>query len=209
MKKIKYLYSLVYLLVLFAITSCAPSIYIKSRADNRVDVEVSIKAGKALKNLLDTYGIPFNDSETLSKIKEGMKDNTFYNVKANATGDDSFKVLGTVLPVSTQKVLLRKERQLILNLSPQEMQNFAKSLPEEFQEYLAMLAAPVFTGEPMSKEEYISLISVFYGQDLAEDLKKANLNITLESPEGKKKTFKLPLVEFFTLTEEKTFTIEY
>lgn len=209
MKKLKYLYSLIYLLILFAVTSCAPSITIKSRADNRVDMEFDIKAGQVLKNLLDMYGIPFNDEETLTRMKNGMKDNTFYNVKATATGEDSFLVTGTVLPVSTQDVVQRKDSQLTLKLSPETILSFVQSLPEEFQMYLSMLAAPVFTGEPMTQEEYLGLIAALYGQPLADEIEQADIKITLESPSGKKQTFNLPLVEFFTLTEEKTFSIRY
>ena len=209
MKKIKYLYSLIYLLILFAVTSCAPSITIKSRADNRVDMEFDIKAGQVLKSLLDMYGIPFNDEETLTRMKNGMKDNTFYNVKAKATGDDSFLLTGTVLPVATQDVVLRKDNQLTLNVSPETMIAFAQSLPEEFLVYMSMLAAPVFTGEPMTQEEYLGLIAALYGQPLADEIEQADIKITLESPSGKKQTFNLPLVEFFTLTEEKTFSIKY
>lgn len=209
MKKLKYLYSLIYLLILFAVTSCAPSITIKSRADNRVDMEFDIKAGQVLKNLLDMYGIPFNDEETLTRMKNGMKDNTFYNVKAKATGDDSFLLTGTVLPVATQDVVLRKDNQLTLNVSPETMIAFAQSLPEEFLVYMSMLAAPVFTGEPMTQEEYLGLIAALYGQPLADEIEQADIKITLESPSGKKQTFNLPLVEFFTLTEEKTFSIRY
>ena len=209
MKKLKYLYSLIYLLILFAVTSCAPSITIKSRADNRVDMEFDIKAGQVLKSLLDMYGIPFNDEETLTRMKNGMKDNTFYNVKAKATGDDSFLLTGTVLPVATQDVVLRKDNQLTLNVSPETMVAFAQSLPEEFLVYMSMLAAPVFTGEPMTQEEYLGLIAALYGQPLADEIEQADIKITLESPNGKKQTFNLPLVEFFTLTEEKTFSIRY
>lgn len=209
MKKLKYLYSLIYLLILFAVTSCAPSITIKSRADNRVDMEFDIKAGQLLKSLLDMYGIPFNDEEALTRMKNGMKDNTFYNVKAKATGDDAFLLTGTVLPVATQDVVLRKDNQLILNVSPETMIAFAQSLPEEFLVYMSMLAAPVFTGEPMTQEEYLGLIAALYGQPLADEIEQADIKITLESPSGKKQTFNLPLVEFFTLTEEKTFSIRY
>ncbi len=209
MKKLKYLYSLIYLLILFAVTSCAPSITIKSRADNRVDMEFDIKAGQVLKELLDMYGIPFNDKETLERIKNGMKDNTFYNVKATATGEDSFLVTGTVLPVSTQDVVQRKDSQLTLKLSPETILSFVQSLPEEFQMYLSMLAAPVFTGERATQEEYLELIQALYGQPLADELEKSSLKIVLESPAGKKETFSLPLVDFFTMTEEKTFSIRY
>ena len=172
MKKIKYLYSLVYLLILFAVTSCTPSITIKSRTDNRVDMEFNIKAGETLKSMLDMYGIPFNDSDTLARMKNGMKDNTFYNVKAKATGDDSFMLAGTVLPVATQNVVLRKDRQLIVNLSPKDMKAFASSLPDEFMAYMDMLAAPVFTGEQLSQEEYLGVISAIYGQTFATELEK-------------------------------------
>ena len=108
-------------------------------------MEFNIKAGETLKSMLDMYGIPFNDSDTLVRMKNGMKDNTFYNVKAKATGDDSFMLAGTVLPVATQNVVLRKDRQLIVNLSPKDMKAFASSLPDEFMTYMDMLAAPVFT----------------------------------------------------------------
>ena len=208
MKKIKYFYSLIYLIVLFAVTGCSTSIAVKARSDSRIDVGLDMAAGPVMQQLLGLYGVAV-DAGTLSQMKKGLEESFFYNVKTDSPSPTSFAVSGTVLPVSTQSIISRKEHSLTLNLSPSEIQAFVHALPEDVRSYLDLFAAPVFTGDALTREEYTSLISIIYGQRLAKELDDADIKITLESPTGKKTEFKLPVMEFLTLTEDKSFSIKF
>jgi hypothetical protein len=49
-------------------------------------------------------------------------------------------------------------------------------------DYLSGIFAPVVTGDVLSKEEYLSLVSSFYGKDIAAEIAAARIRLSLELP---------------------------
>jgi len=74
-----------------------------------------------------------------------------------------------------------------------------------------LFMAPVFTGEPMSEKDYTELVASLYGQDLADELASAHLNIALYAPENakKEKPFSISLVTLLTLTEPVSYSLSW
>ena len=136
----------------------------------------------------------------------------------------------TTLKASDAKVanfVTCTQSSLTVILAPETIQAIISSLPENLIAYTDLLMAPVFTGEPMSIPDYRDLIATVYGEEIASVMDKATVQITLEPPEGRsikkaslsdtersrtsqtKAVFSIPLIEFFTLSSPKTFSITY
>ena len=104
---------------------------------------------------------------------------------------------------------------LSITLSPETLQTLVASLGTEMEGYAALFMAPVFTGEPMSKEEYVWLVASVYGEGVAQELEQGALVMTLRTPDGKsvqksslpngaevagsKAAVRIPLAELLTL----------
>lgn len=98
-----------------------------------------------------------------------------------------------------------------ITLSPQNLQKLITSQDNVIQKYADLLMAPCFTGDEMSKDEYKELVASLYGNELAEELTSGSLEIKLKNARAKKMTtgISIPLIDILTLTEEKTFTVDY
>ena len=100
---------------------------------------------------------------------------------------------------------------------------------QEDRTYLDLFMAPIFTGEKMTQAEYKELVASVYGQELADDMQKGKIVITLTVPDGKsiknsgakigrsskasknpkRISFSIPMLEFLTLQTEKTAFISW
>ena len=87
--------------------------------------------------------------------------------------------------------------------------------------------APVLTQESMNAQEYRELVSTVYGEKMAAEMESAQVRITLCPPDGasikktslssterartlaNKAVLNIPLSEFLTLSEPKTFSITW
>ena len=101
--------------------------------------------------------------------------------------------------------------QMKITLSPEILQNLITNQNNVIQKYADLLMAPCFTGELMSKEEYIELVASLYGNEIAEEITSGSIKIFLKNSRAKKipEAFSIPLIDILTLTEEKTFTVNY
>lgn len=208
MKKGKYIYSLIYMLILLAVTGCSSSVAIKANSDKSADIKLNIDISGSVQNLLDSYDVAI-DAESVEQLGKSLEAYSFHNVKASSKSKSSISIDGTIKDSTQQNAIAITDSSLDLTISPKSMQALLESMPEESRYYFDLFAAPVFTGEEMNKEEYTELLSVIYGNDIAGEIEKAILKITLESPAGKKTVFKLPVIDFLTLNSEKTFSIKY
>lgn len=71
------------------------------------------------------------------------------------------------------------------NFSSENLKIFYNLADEELQMNLDLLIAPVFNDEQMPVEEYIEMISTFYGEQIAEEIKNCKLQITTIDSKGK------------------------
>ena len=77
--------------------------------------------------------------------------------------------------------------QMKITLSPEILQNLITNQNNVIQKYADLLMAPCFTGELMSKEEYIELVASLYGNEIAEKSFRINQNFS-EKFQSKKNT---------------------
>lgn len=221
----KKIYSFFYVLILFAFTGCSSVAVFQARNDNSCDISMTLDSGEKLSrtvsDMMTMYsqmlGLEVSDSGIFTKeralqMEQALSASDLQNVCVKALSPSKLSVTGNVPQNSMESSIVScNSKSLSLTLSPRTIQTFAASLSPEMQMYLGLFMAPVFTGEKLTSDEYTGLIACLYGTDLAQELSNAKMNITLQSPQGKSKksVFTIPLVEFLTLQEDKTYSIKW
>ena len=88
-----------------------------------------------------------------------------------------------------------------IELSPATLQTFYANADEQIISILDILISPAFYGEEISEEEYIETIASLYGNDVAEEMNKSQIYITLKNKSGKVVKKSLPLKTLLTLKQ--------
>ena len=212
MSRRKYLYSVAYLVCLFALTGCGAKLSIKANADQSTDIAFSMDVGKTvidtmnkasqgimmISDTADAFGTPSLPAQLFSaeNIKKALVNTDLHDTKVATPSASSVELSGTLAAPKNQQYtagavkaanfLTCTANSLTVILSPDTVQQIAGQLPVEEQSYLDLLMAPVLTGEEMDKEDYLATIALIYGEDLASEMSGASVDIELESPSGKK-----------------------
>ncbi len=172
-------------------------------------------------------------------IESAFNNTDFENVTITTPTESSLNMSGRIPAPENQQATLKASDAKVANfvtctqssltiiLAPETVQAVISSMPENLIAYTDLLMAPVFTGEPMSIPDYRDLIATIYGDEIASEMDKATVQIALLPPEGKnikksslsdterartsssKAVFTIPLIEFFTLSSPKTFSITF
>ena len=88
-----------------------------------------------------------------------------------------------------------------IELSPATLQTFYANADEQIISILDILISPAFYGEEISEEEYIETIASLYGNDVAAEMNKSEIYITLKNKSGKTHKKSLPLKTLLTLKQ--------
>lgn len=88
-----------------------------------------------------------------------------------------------------------------IELSPATLQTFYANTDEQIISILDILISPAFYGEEISEEEYIETIASLYGNDVAAEMDKSQIYITLKNKSGKTLKKSLPLKTLLTLKQ--------
>lgn len=172
------------------------------------------------------------------QIKAALSTGDITDIEVSTPSATSVSISGTLPPPSKQKTSTSNgikianfvtctQSSLTVILSPSTVRKIYDILSDDTKASVDLLMAPVFTGEQMSENEYKELIISVYGEDISKELLSSEIKITLEVPEGctlkksslsqtensktakDKAVFNIPLIEFLTLQEAKTFSITW
>lgn len=88
-----------------------------------------------------------------------------------------------------------------IELSPATLQTFYANADEQIISILDILISPAFYGEEISEEEYIETIASLYGNDVAAEMNKSEIYISLKNKSGKTLKKSLPLKTLLTLKQ--------
>lgn len=200
-------------------SSCTPEIKVKANKDNSMDI--SFKTGfseatsKSIKKLVGA-----NESDPLfspADMVQLITEAGAVNVSAKMPTENDVQANGTLKDVKNTAFnatgILRQEAKngktvTTLSIGPDEIKSFYSLLDANTQAYVDTMMIPCLIGEDMSKTDYKLLLSMMYGPTFAEELVEGNLNITLESADGKKQRFTEKLGDLLTMNTPKTWTIE-
>lgn len=175
-------------------------------------------------------GVPEGESLfSENSMKEALKGSNF-NLTQFSSGQDGsidfvissknlnsvfkdYRTNGTAEIISVKQENKTGKTQNIaeISINPENLNTILSHFPPETRDYIDILMAPVFTGENLTKEEYVQLIKAAYGENLAGELEAGKLNLEIVIPteifrvylngeEQKLKGNKLiiPLTEFLT-----------
>jgi hypothetical protein len=90
----------------------------------------------------------------------------------------------------------------------------------DVSDYLSALMAPVATGEELSKQDYLALVSSVYGKGIAAEIADARVSLDLELPgtvlsapggtfSGRRASFKVPLTDLLVLERPLLYEIRW
>lgn len=180
-------------LIALTLISCAPSVKIDIEKNDSAKMEFSTSLSKSIEgSIRSLMGLQNNeplykeapvrssliatglDVESISfpsmtgiEIKAGIK-----NINTSLTyAKDSVKVA----PKGSGK-------EATVTFSPKIITEALNFMPEETRTYADLLMAPVFTGEKMTPDEYLFLLSMVYGETLANELAKSVFYVELTAP---------------------------
>lgn len=205
MKK-NYIYILIAFLALLFV-SCSSKIEMELKKDGSIDLAFTGETGKGLEKLIRTSQNIMAEKPVFNTkgIQADLMADNFSNVKVTTPTNNSLAIKMTDTEKKslffTSGVVQVKNNKLHVNISPRILVNFYEAADPELSMYLDMLLSPVFNGEEMTDHEYLELVKGFYGDDVAQEIKKAEINLVLNNPDGTKSEHKISLVEVLTLNK--------
>ena len=240
----KYLYSVFYLVVLFAVSGCSGKLSVQAKSDMGADIQFSASVGQVISSTLSSLsssiagGKYSGGSQNLfsaTEIKKAFNGSDFTDVTVTTPSSDSLNMSASIPSASKQThatggirasdIVNCTSNKMVLQFSPTSLQKLSADLPKDTKTYLDLFMAPVFTGEKMDKNEYKMLIASIYGDQIASELDKAQITVSLSCPKGKKisstslpsgakvtsstATFDLPLMDLLTLSGSRSYSISW
>lgn len=207
-KKIFSMFALVFAILIFA--SCENELKICAN-DSGINFNYKINSSEGFLNFFSALSNSDEpntifDAEIISNLFE---QSGFENISAQSDGANLF-VRGKLSqnaedPFSKSGMICLTQKKLSITLNKKNLLDFYNNLPEDLQTSLDLFMSPTFTGEEMTNEEYIELISEVYGQELADEFSAATLKLTVESPYGNK-NYSIKLVEILNIKNELIFS---
>jgi hypothetical protein len=93
-------------------------------------------------------------------------------------------------------------------------------ISREVADYLSVLMAPVSTGEPLAKGEYLGLVTSVYGKGVADEIAAAKIRAFIDFPgpineirggtyTGKRAVFEVPLLDLLVLETPLNYEIRW
>lgn len=207
--KIKRVYALCYLVFLLAFTSCECAVEIRAREDGEQEFALQLELGKLVLEAANSIA-QFSPSDgalfDTEAIKAQLERSRFKDVAVSSASPSQLTLMATG---SLSALVSQTGTSLRVTLSPRSLAQAASLFPEEERAVFDLLMAPVFTGEPMTSEEYRELLALVYGNEFADEAARAAISFRLLSPKGKAKHFRLLLLDLLTLTGQRTLSIDF
>jgi hypothetical protein len=93
-------------------------------------------------------------------------------------------------------------------------------ISQDVKDYLSALMAPVSTGEPLSRAEYLALVSAVYGRGIAEEISAARIRLSIDFPgpvlsaqggsfTGSRAQFEVPLADLLVLESPLVYEVRW
>ncbi|MDR1787120.1 MAG: hypothetical protein LBR16_01500 [Treponema sp.] len=224
-----------------ALCSCGAKINGELRAGGAGELRIEASFGKGIYGLArsfaafsgDSAGAAVLDAERINRslrARPGVSSSSLVNsspqtlagtvtisalaelLNANQAAGVTFteKNTGKAAPSGALKVTLDRAS------APQLLSLFA----EELSDYLAMLLAPIATGEALSRQEYLETLRSIYSGAVADEIAAARVTVSLRFPSavkavsggaasGRSASFDIPLLDILVLDKPCVFEVEW
>jgi hypothetical protein len=107
-----------------------------------------------------------------------------------------------------------------ININLQNSPQILESLSEEIAAYLNALMAPIASGEKMSKQEYIELVSSIYSKAVSDEIAASRIRASIDFPgtitacrggtfTGRRAEFNISLLDLLVLETPLTYEVTW
>lgn len=177
----KYLKSLLFsslVLCIFILSGCKTDVTVLIHDDGSSDITINCGSGKAFSKLILTASGQ-EDLLNVADIKADLENEGFTNVSVKSEGNLEYTIHMT--DKNRTSYLFNSGILSVTHINPsaENLLTFYNSVDEQIQAIFDIFLAPVITGEEMSANQYISLISMIYGKDAGDELKNSYVNVTI------------------------------
>lgn len=208
--------------ILFSVllfSGCTPTLEIAASADGSYHVSYSVSLGKELTNTISSAQGTSSFVFDVKEIENQFSQSGITNIYVRSPDAKSLSI-STILSKNINSIFYNagvisqsrtyNQTTMTVSFSPESIRRVYDEMPQTARAYVDLFMAPVFIGETMTKTEYVELVSMVYGQSLANEILNANLSLVLTSPDKKiRKQFSIPLVDLMLLTETKNYAMAW
>lgn len=196
--------------MLFVSCDCNLSV---SETNSGYKISYSTVLGKAL---LDTVGAVSDDgSEVIFSAEEIQKvfaETGMLNVRSESVKAESLLIEAETSEkeddfVSAAGLVKGDRKSYSLLFSRETLSAMYDGMPSMMKSYIDLFMAPSFSGEEMTDDEYVDLISSVYGDVVAEEIKDSKINLTLSKLDGRKQRYTIRLLDLINIKKELVYKI--
>ena len=212
----KFLFLIFSFLICCCFSSCKVFLSLTQKQNGDVNVEFSGIPEEAFINTIKSFLTTDSESTTnknliidTAQIKSFLINSGFTNVEVSNQIGANVDIKMTIPKDKTfifdSKLVFSNNSEsnssFGIELSPATLQTFYANADEQIISILDILISPAFYGEEISEEEYIETIASLYGNDVAAEMNKSEIYITLKNKSGKSLKKSLPLKTLLTLKQ--------
>jgi len=157
-----------------------------------ISKSMSASPGIASANFKNTSSAAIDGQIRISKISDFL----------SASNNRSFITFTQGKPGSPSKCRI--------NINRYDGPKILELFSADISDYLNALMAPIATGEDMTKKEYLELVTLFYNNQISDEIASSKINASIEFPgtissvhggtfSGKKANFIIPLIDLLVL----------
>ena len=212
----KFLFLIFSFLICCGFSSCNVFLSLTQNQNGDVNVEFSGIPEEAFINTIKSFLATDSESTTnknliidTTQIKSFLVNSEFTNVEVSNQIGANVDIKMTIPKDKTfifdSKLVFSNNSEsnssFGIELSPATLQTFYANADEQIISILDILISPAFYGEEISEEEYIETIASLYGNDVAAEMNKSEIYITLKNKSDKILKKSLPLKTLLTLKQ--------
>lgn len=183
--------TVILLAAVLLITACSPSLIVTAshHADTKVTFSTNMSPlGLSLTrrflvdtNTTNSERIPLYNRE---EVRTSLEETGVSIQSLSIPGGDDLVFEGHVanLDQASQGIFSPTETGMTISLSRESVNAIINQLPPETADLLELLMAPVFTGEQLSRSEYLEIISAAYGEKIAKEIATATCTLCINAP---------------------------
>lgn len=199
-------------IILFSLCfiSCTTEVTLAVQPDNSVTIKFDGGAGQAFTKMISSAAGMGGETEK-SDNTENLIDTEVVSYELAKAGFSDVKISqkkgGSVSITMCDKkqssyifssgIAKCEKGKLNAVITRKSLEDFYASADEQTRMILDLFLAPVFNDEEMTEEEYIEMVSSFYGAGAAKEVGSSFVKINLISKDGKKETLNYPLTQVF------------
>lgn len=184
-------------------TSCTATISVHVQDDGNVGVSYNSNVvGELLSSIFGEK--EFRDSFRKDEIEKALKLSNFEKVEVTRADSDEIN-FNVEIKEGDEDIILKsgileaKGEKSELSFTREKLLSLYELMPDEARYYVDLFMAPVFTAQKMSDAEYMELVEVVYGKNVAQKLSEAKLSFELHhGSKFEKKS--IPLLKLLNLS---------